>query len=150
MGPRRSPEDGVGIWPALRRHALHPGASTFDASPNFRQIGRDNAIDEFDETSSGSSLGYEIRRLLDDRRGVGDSDAAAGEFEQHPVVFAIADRHDPLRWNAKLSQRRGQPCCLADTGWQHHDRFVVGDEADLKIEMADGLENLLGILSPRR
>jgi hypothetical protein len=34
----------------LRRHPMDVGVATFDASLNFRQIARDNAIDRFAET----------------------------------------------------------------------------------------------------
>ena len=37
-------------WRTLRRYLMDVRVSTFDASPNFRQIGRDNAIDQFAKT----------------------------------------------------------------------------------------------------
>jgi hypothetical protein len=70
-----------------RRRLMNVRSSTLDATPNFRQIGHSNAVDQFAETYPGVSLGYNIRRHFDHCGGVGDSQATASEFEQCRVVF---------------------------------------------------------------
>jgi hypothetical protein len=89
------------------RRLMNVRSSTLDASPNFRQIGHDNAVDHFAETYPGVSLGYDIRCHFDDCGGVGDSHATASEFEQCRVVFTIADRDDLPCRNTKFIEGYG-------------------------------------------
>jgi len=95
-----------------RRRLMNVRSSTLDASPNVHQIGLDNTIDQFAETCPGVSLGYEIRRHLDDCGGVGDSHATASEFEQCRVVFAIADRNDLPAGIPSSSRATARPVAL--------------------------------------
>jgi hypothetical protein len=62
-------------------------SSTLDATPNFRQIGHSNAVDQFAETYPGVSLGYDFRRHFDHCGGVGDSQATASTM---PCRFHLA------------------------------------------------------------
>ncbi len=110
----------------------------------------EQSLDEFRDASAARALGDEIGFILDRGQSVGDRDGIAARLQERVVVLGVADRHDVVRGEAQVPERRFQAACFVDAGRENHDCSLVEDNLQLKSVFADRLENQLFVWLPGR
>ncbi len=66
----------------------------------------EHRLDQFRDAGAARAFGDEIGFILDRWQSIGDRDGVAARLQERVVVLGVADRHDVVRREAQVVERR--------------------------------------------